>query len=471
MNRKVIVIGLDGGSWNYIQKWIDEGKLPAFKKLQDNGVWGVLESQLPPVTSPNWKCFSTGLNPAKLGVFWWENIDIKNRKIYIPNAQSFKGKEIFDYLSEAGKRVGVINMPTLYPPHQINGVMVAGGPDAMESGFAYSEALEKMLKSKFGWRVLPSNISFMKKDAAEVIEEIYQLIEARFKAAEFLLSEGNFDFFMVAVYLINVLQHYHWGDDKVFKAWQIIDRGIGILLERFSDYTFLFMSDHGTNEIKIKFNISAWLVEKGYLKLKSDSVSGKLGRWGISRQKVTKILTKLGLKEFVKKVVPKNLQQLLPDDVGHVNFAGKAEIIDWEKSQAIASGQGPIYLLNKEEGFKNQLIKELESLEHQGMKIVRHVYKKEEIYKGPYFDEAPDLIVDQAKNTHFSGAIGSKEVFEAPDTWKGENEKFGLFLAFGEGIKPQKLDTSILNLAPTILSMMGVSISKEMDGEVIRLFD
>ncbi|MBT4335552.1 nucleotide pyrophosphatase, partial [bacterium] len=82
--QKVIVIGLDGGSWNYIQKWIDEDKLPTFKKLQTQGTWGIQESQLPPVTSPNWKCFSTGLNPAKLGVYWWENVDVANRKIYIP---------------------------------------------------------------------------------------------------------------------------------------------------------------------------------------------------------------------------------------------------------------------------------------------------------------------------------------------------------------------------------------------------
>lgn len=468
--KKIIVIGIDGGSWNYIQKWIDQNKLPTFKKLQQGGAWGVLKSQLPPVTSPNWKCFSTGLNPAKLGVFWWENIDLNNRKIYIPSSQSFHGQEIFDHLSEAGKRVGVINMPTLYPPHQINGLMVAGGPDAMETNFTYPEALEKVLKQKYNWRVLPANISYMKKDADEVIEEIYRLIKVRFQAAEFLLKEGNFDFFMVVTYLINVLQHYHWGDEKVFKAWQIIDKGVGKLVEQFKDYTFLFMSDHGTNEIKVKFNISTWLEQKGYLKLKSQSTISNFQKFGITRQRITKILTKLGLKDIVKKIVPQNLQQMLPDDVGHVQFAGKAEIIDWDKSQAVASGQGPIYLLNKSENFKKKLISELEALEHEGMKIVNKVYTKEEIYSGEYFDKAPDLVVDQAKNTHFSGSIGSKQVFEAPQHWKGENEPDGLFLAFGEGIKPQKNDTSILNLAPTILSMLNVKVPEEMDGEVIDLF-
>ncbi|MCX6785456.1 MAG: alkaline phosphatase family protein [Candidatus Komeilibacteria bacterium] len=466
---KVIVIGLDGGSWNYIQKWIDEGKLPAFKKFQQMGVWGILESQLPPVTSPNWKCFSTGLNPAKLGVFWWENVDVKNRKIYVPNARSFTGKEIFDYLSEAGFRVGVINMPTIYPPHKINGIMVSGGPDAMEEGFTYPAALENLLKSKFNYHVLPHNISFMGQGKTEVIEEIYRLIKVRFQAAEFLLEQGNFDFFMVAVYLINVLQHYHWGDEVVFKAWQIIDQGIGRLLEKYPTSAFYFMSDHGTNEIKIKFNISTWLEQRGYLKLKTSAKPSVLGKFGISKGRVTKLLTSLGLKDFVKKAVPKNLQQMLPDDVGHINFAGKAETIDWDNSQVIASGQGPLYLLNKDEAFKEKLIKELEALEHNGLKIVKKVYQKAEVYSGEFFNQAPDLIVDQAQNTHFSGSLGSKSVFEAPAHWKGENERKGLFLAYKQGLKPGKLDTGILNLAPTILNEFGIAKPEQMDGAVIKL--
>ncbi|MFA6304931.1 MAG: alkaline phosphatase family protein [Patescibacteria group bacterium] len=465
---KVIVIGLDGGSWNYIQKWIDEGKMPAFKKLQTGGTWGVLMSQLPPVTSPNWKCFSTGLNPAKLGVFWWENVDVKNRKIFVPNAKSFTGKEIFDYLSEAGYRVGVVDMPTTYPPHKINGIMVSGGPDAMESGFTYPAALENLLKSKFDYAVLPHNISYMGQGATEVIEEIYRLISVRFQVAEYLLEQGKFDFFMVAVYLINVLQHYHWGDEVVFKAWQIIDEGVGRLMAKYPEAKFYFMSDHGTNEIKIKFNISSWLEEKGYLKLKQNTATSKLGKLGITKTRATKWLTTLGLKDFVKKVVPKNLQQMLPDDVGHIQFAGKAESIDWDNSQVIASGQGPLYLLNKDEAFKEKLIKELEALEHNGMRIVKKVYKKEEVYSGQFFDLAPDLIVDQAPNTHFSGSLGGNGVFEAPAHWKGENERRGLFLAYGEGIKAGKMDTSILNLAPTILNEFGIPKPEQMDGEVVE---
>ena len=76
--------------------------------------------------------------------------------------------------------------------------------------------------------------------------------------------------------------------------------------------------------------------------------------------------------------------------------------------------------------------------------------------------------MEQAKNTHFSGSIGGNQVFEAPQHWTGENERQGLFLAYYKGIKPQRMDTSILNLAPTILSLLEVEVPGEMDGEIVK---
>ncbi|MFW6121196.1 MAG: alkaline phosphatase family protein, partial [Petrotogales bacterium] len=72
---RVIVIGLDGAHFELIEPWLKKGELPNIKKCIEEGVSADMEVCLPPVTSPNWKCYSTGLNPGKLGIFWWENID------------------------------------------------------------------------------------------------------------------------------------------------------------------------------------------------------------------------------------------------------------------------------------------------------------------------------------------------------------------------------------------------------------
>jgi predicted AlkP superfamily phosphohydrolase/phosphomutase len=68
-NSKVLVIGLDGGTFTLLQPWMDEGKLPNLKMIQEEGVSGELESTIPPITPPAWSSFMTGNNPGKHGVF------------------------------------------------------------------------------------------------------------------------------------------------------------------------------------------------------------------------------------------------------------------------------------------------------------------------------------------------------------------------------------------------------------------
>lgn len=47
---RVIVIGLDGTTWDLLKPWADGGQLPAIKRLMENGVWGTLKTMLPPIT-------------------------------------------------------------------------------------------------------------------------------------------------------------------------------------------------------------------------------------------------------------------------------------------------------------------------------------------------------------------------------------------------------------------------------------
>jgi len=49
-SRKVVVIGLDGATFDLISPWVKEGKLPALKYLLEEGVWGELRTVVPPLT-------------------------------------------------------------------------------------------------------------------------------------------------------------------------------------------------------------------------------------------------------------------------------------------------------------------------------------------------------------------------------------------------------------------------------------
>ena len=120
INLKTIVIGLDGATWNLIKPLVDKGKRPTIKKLMEGGCHGKLESSIPHVTFPAWKCYSTGKNPGKLDVYWWMNVDLSNRRFRVNMSSSFKSNEIWDILARHRYKSGVIGMPTTYPTKTIN---------------------------------------------------------------------------------------------------------------------------------------------------------------------------------------------------------------------------------------------------------------------------------------------------------------------------------------------------------------
>lgn len=467
---KAVVIGLDGASFDLIDPWIDDGKLPNLKHLITNGVRGRMRSCLPPVTSPNWKCYSTGKNPGKLGIFWWENIDFKNRSITIPRAR-IHTKEIWDYISESEGKVGLINMPLTYPPRKVGGFMIAGGPDARDNNFTYPRELESRLKREFKYEVHPAIRSNWRQSEA-AIKKVLALMEGRFLVAKALAREYELDFLHLTIFYINSLQHDLWNDKIVEQAWRKLDRNIGDLLQDFKGCNVIVMSDHGSNEIRQVFYINTWLEKQGYLKTSSSIWLPKLlYRLGLNEQSLFRMAQILRLSKIISKVLPRKILDNIPSAIGTIELEHKADKVDWGRSRALASGQGPVYLARDSAKLREELIGKLENLTNPltGSRIARKVYKREDVYWGGFLSEAPNIIIDQYPNTHIRGGIGNKTVFEEPQRWRAENTTEGIFIACGPDFKQgAEADIiSILDLAPTILHLMGLAVPKDMDGRVL----
>lgn len=479
--NKVIVIGLDGCSWELLNPWIAVGKLPTLKKIKEEGTWGQLESCLPPVTSPNWKCYSTGKNPGQLGVFWWENIDFRNHRIIVSQSKLFDGSPFWDYLGKEGYKIGIVNMPTNHPPEPVEGFSIAGGPDALDYNFTYPPELEKELKERYNYRVHSRLIDFIEDEhrKEEVVEEIIQLINSRFTVAKDLIARHNPDFIHLTIYYINVLQHHFWDDKCVLMAWQVIDTALDELMAALPDWLFIFMTDHGTNQIQTKFNINNWLEQEGYLFLKKEVRRGLFAKLGFHRERMAKFATTLKIKDLLKKLLSPEIRASIPTADGAVGVTGQEKLIDWERTKVIATGQGPIYINPSLEwvefnNLKDEILRKLETLtDKNGRKIAKKIYHKHEIYSGPYLDKAPDLIIDQNDGIHISGSVGFKNVFEEPKKWLAENHKIGMFAAYGPNISPSQLSgpVNIIDIAPTILHTYGVPLPNEMKGRVLhRIF-
>ena len=453
---KLVVVGIDGGSFELMDRWL--GYLPYLKHVKENGCWAGMRSVLPPVTAPNWKCYSTGMNPGKTGIFYWENIIWKQRRVYFANHRNNDQKEIWNYLGDEGYKVGVIGIPLTYPPKAVNGFLLAGPPDSPDKGFTYPRGLEQEVRAmSYTPGFTHSIVTGREKAKVELLGKIRNVFEV---ARE--LSRGV-DFLHVTTFYMNELQHYLWDDSYTLEGWKIVDGFVGWVLEQ--GCNLIVMSDHGSNKIEATFNINTWLEKLGYLKLRGTTVG--LRKVGVTRELGASILKYPWLVNLAKRVIPNKLYETVPLDGGNLSLNPKEKAVDWERSRILASDQGPIYLRDKnDETLKRELIASLEALPQ----IVTKVYRKEELYSGPYLDEAPDLVVDFKPGVHISSGLGLKDVMtNKTGVWLAENKKTGMFMGLGPNIRTKgKLgNVSILDLAPTILSLFGINKPSELDGKVL----
>lgn len=467
-----IVLGLDGANWGVIDDWLKEGYLPNIRSLRDEGTDAVAKSELPPVTCPNWTCYSTGKNPGGFGVFWWESIDFEQQEITFPDATSFQSPELWDYLADEGRTWGALNLPNTYPPRDIsNGDIIAGGPLCADSGYTVDSELETELERQFSYRVFPPK-TFNEKDASQAeIEATLNVLESRFDVAEWYLDKYDPDFFHVTLFLLNYIQHFFWDGEPLREAWEIIDERVEALTDRCRN--IVLVSDHGSNEIHTVFYINNWLQREGYLTTAHD-VSNVFGRVGLTQERLTKFVNVLGIRDLAKKA-PDKVKSIFPQEEGAKREA-KARMVNWEQSTALASGQGPVYVaenVDDREDVIDSLVVKLQNLTTPaGQPVATQVYRGDEAYSGNYVDAGPDIVIEQAPGIHITDGIGNTEIFTEPTRWRAENNRNGIFLAHGPDVASSTLEeVSLLDVAPTLLHLNELPIPDDLDGDVIDVFN
>lgn len=65
MKRKLIIVGLDGATFDVIDPLLQEGQLPCMARLIGEGTRARLMSTIPYSIVPAWPSFMTGKNPGR----------------------------------------------------------------------------------------------------------------------------------------------------------------------------------------------------------------------------------------------------------------------------------------------------------------------------------------------------------------------------------------------------------------------
>ncbi len=114
--------------------------------------------------------------------------------------------------------------------------------------------------------------------------------------------------------------------------------------------------------------------------------------------------------------------------------------------------------------------------EETSSRVIREVWRREELYHGPFVGEAPDIVLVPSSGYELRTVAAGK--FEAIRPVKGMIYKTGthmgpmafngLFVMFGEGVREGvRLDVTAYDIAPTVLHALGLPIPEEVDGKVL----
>jgi predicted AlkP superfamily phosphohydrolase/phosphomutase len=476
---RTFVVGLDGASWRLLGPWIEDGELPNLAALRESGVWARSRSCLPPVTFPNWKCYSSGKDPGGFGVYWFESVDLEDERIETTNGGDFKTAELWDYLNADGHSTGVVNMPTMYPPRELDGPVICGGPDAVDgeyrsidSGYTSPSDLARHIEETFEYSVHPDPLLSSNTERGAEVEAILSLLETRFEVALHLFEEQELDFVHVTLFYLNVLHHFFWDDEPTRRAWKIVDEWLGRLSD-LEDTNLVLMSDHGSASTTTEFYINEWLTENGY-QTRKQTIEDFLRPLGLNRENVLRVAKRMGVVDFLSQTIPEQLQQMVPQNAG-IKRGRKLEAIDLDQTKAVASAQGPIYLnpAFDTEAVREELIADLQTVSDSEGELFTAVHRGEDVYTGPYVEDGPEIVVDQRPGIHVNDGIGGGEIQTGPDRWAAENTPNGIFVANGPDIEShgEREAISILDIAPTLLAGVGSDIPTDMRGEILPIFE
>lgn len=474
---KVIVIGLDGATWDLIKPWADEGTLPTFKNLMKEGAWGKLESTIPPVTYPAWQSLFTGTNPGKLGVFDFFQLNRERRKFSVNTPESFHGKPVWDILADYGYKSVLINIPTA-KVSKVNGAIV-GGPFSNLNSYFFPSQIKQDLNAlsyhpyptELTKNYLSGNDSFSSDKLEKLVK---RTIDSRFQLGERLIKKFKPDFLALVIFVIDNIQHFFWDEKIVEDSWMHIDNCLGKFIEGMEDRHIILCSDHGFTKLKKTFFIARYLHEEGYI-YQHKSYGYKLLK-RIKKEQLLRLARYIRMENLVRKYVrTERLQRFLgffPNQEGRMT--GLENVVDWEKSKCIPFSHA-IYLNcdeNEKSVMKLELKEKLCTLKDHGESVIDNVFSRNEIYSGRYVQKAPDLILKPKEGVRVLESPFTDAIFSEGNIgrWKGMHAPYGLFLIKGPSIKPKIIsDMKIYDITPTILNLFGIPTEgKEFDGKPIN---
>ena len=386
--HKAVLLGLDGVPFSLLKDLMERGRISHMTSLFEKGYFGPMSVCIPEISSVSWSCFMTGTQSGEHGIFGFMDLQPGTYNMYFPNYGHLKAPPMWDDLAEQGKKSVVINMPATYPARAINGALISGfvAIDINKAVYpsTYIQTLKEMDYS------IDLDTTKARQDHDFLFRELDITLQGRERAVDFFWKEIDWDLFIVVITGTDRLMHFIWEayekkDHQYHQAFldyfEKIDAFVGRLYDRFlglegskkEQNRFFMLSDHGFTGVKTEVYINRWLQDNGYLKFGKDQ--------------------------------PKSIMDIGP--------GSKAFALDPSRIYINLKDKYPLGTVDPSdyERVRSEIKDGLERLTFTEERILKNIYLKEELYKGPLIDQAPDLILLSNHGYDLKGKANSDEVF------------------------------------------------------------
>jgi predicted AlkP superfamily phosphohydrolase/phosphomutase len=437
VRRRMVVIGIDGTPFTFLQRLMAEGRMPQFARLVAGGGFARMNSVHPTVSSVAWASFMTGQNPAKHGIFGFVDRDPATLKTLIPTSRNMASRTLWEHLSDAGKRVVVMNVPSTYPPRPVNGLLISDFLTPSIDKVAYPPQVVERLKG-WGYRI-DTDPWLARESKDKMLADVHDVLERRVRTMFHLMEEEDWDYFHCHIMETDRLFHFLWQEmaendptyaPQFMAFMEKVDEVLGQVAGRLDEHTGLIvLSDHGFCTLEQEVYVNRWLVEQGWLSFTSAE--------------------------------PKNIGEMAPGSVAYALDPGRVYINLKGREREGSVAPGAEYERRRDEIAAAALaLRDPAS----GRPIFSAAFRREEIYAGSLLGQAADLILAPYDGFDPKGPV-SKPALTFKGTALVGMHTFddAALLVAGRPIHKEKL--WIGDVMPTIFELMGLPAPAGLDGE------
>lgn len=389
------------------------------------------------------------------------------------------------------------------PPRPFDGALVPGYI-APESPTCHPPGLLADVRDAVGdYRVYPPDPS----TDAERVEWYGRLVEMRGNAFRYLVDRFEPSFGFLQFQQTDTVIHELPGDREALRAvYAAVDRQVERVLAECDPDCVVVVSDHGTGPYDgYEFRVNEFLADRGFVASKRGgegmpswasisrkriragepggdrerSLSERLfaagARVGLTSQRLARLVDRLDLTDVVLDVVPPDVVRAATEQV---DFGVSTAYMRSRTELGVRlnlEGREPTGVVppDEYERVRSEVVEALRSARTpDGDPVFEAVLPRETVFEGPYVDRAVDVVTVPAGFDHYLSASLRGSLFDAPsESW---NHKLaGVVALAGDRVDPGRGvgDAHLFDVAPTVLSTLGVPPSTRMEGSVLPCVD